>query len=75
MGSDGLVGAGLIRARGGTVLAQDQASSTIWGMPGAVARAGLAQRVLPMLEIAPELVRLATRTQPSRSDLREAVVQ
>ncbi len=75
MGSDGLVGARLIRDQGGTVLAQDQATSTVWGMPGAVARAGLAQRVLPMLEIAPEILRLASRTQPSRSDLREAVVQ
>lgn len=75
MGSDGLAGARLIRTQGGTVLAQDQASSAIWGMPGAVARAGLAQRVLPLHEIASELIRLASRTQPSRRDLREVVVQ
>ena len=59
MGSDGLDGARLIRAQGGTVLAQDQQTSTIWGMPGAVATAGLAQRILPLQEIAPELIRLA----------------
>ena len=75
MGSDGLAGSRLIRAQGGTVLAQDQATSAIWGMPGAVARASLAQRVLPLQEIAPELIRLASRIQPSRRDLREVVVQ
>ncbi len=62
MGSDGLAGCRIIRARGGTVLAQDRASSTIWGMPAAVANAGLAQRVLPLQSIARELLRLASRS-------------
>jgi len=66
MGSDGLAGARLIRARGGTVLAQDRESSAIWGMPGAVVQAGLAQRILPIREMAPELIRLASRAPSVR---------
>ena len=46
MGSDGMLGSKAIRDGGGAVIAQDQASSTVWGMPGAVTNAGLAQRVL-----------------------------
>jgi len=60
MGSDGLAGAQMVHAHGGTVLAQDEASSTVWGMPGAVVRAGLAHRIFPLRAIGPELVRLAT---------------
>jgi two-component system chemotaxis response regulator CheB len=56
MGNDGLRGAGLIREAGGGILAQDEATSVIWGMPGFVARAGLAERVLPLGEIGPALV-------------------
>lgn len=47
MGQDGLVGCRAVAAAGGVVLAQDEASSVVWGMPGAVARAGLAQELLP----------------------------
>ena len=63
MGSDGLVGCRLIRSLGGVVLAQDEATSTVWGMPGAVAQAGLAQKVLPLSSIAAEIVRLANPAQ------------
>jgi len=73
MGSDGLAGARIVRAKGGTVLAQDQATSAIWGMPGAVARAGLAQRILPIQEIASELIRLASRVPSKQNDGREGV--
>ena len=59
MGQDGLLGAGEIRRGGGRILAQDEPSSVVWGMPGHVARAGLADRVLPLDELAAELVRLA----------------
>jgi two-component system, chemotaxis family, protein-glutamate methylesterase/glutaminase len=59
MGSDGLAGSRAIRAAGGTVLAQDAASSVIWGMPGAVANAGLATRILPLDALAGELLRCA----------------
>ena len=58
MGSDGLQGAKAIVAAGGHVLAQDEASSVVWGMPGQVAHAGLASALLPLNEIAPKLVRL-----------------
>ena len=59
MGSDGLVGCRILRNAGSLVLAQDEATSTVWGMPGAVAAAGLANRVLPLEAIGPEIVRLA----------------
>ena len=52
MGSDGLEGARAVTSAGGTVIVQDEASSVVWGMPGSVARAGLAGRVLPLVEIA-----------------------
>ena len=57
MGQDGLRGCEAIRAAGGRVLAQDEATSVVWGMPGYVVRAGLADRVLPLALIAPEVVR------------------
>ncbi|MBL9079069.1 MAG: chemotaxis response regulator protein-glutamate methylesterase [Planctomycetes bacterium] len=56
MGSDGCAGSAQIRRAGGAVLAQDEATSVVWGMPGAVARAGLADAVLPLTELAPAIV-------------------
>jgi two-component system chemotaxis response regulator CheB len=61
MGQDGLRGAEILRAQGATVLAQDEASSVVWGMPGAVVNAGLADRVLPLDQVVPEILRLAVR--------------
>jgi two-component system chemotaxis response regulator CheB len=61
MGQDGLRGCEAIREAGGQILAQDEATSVVWGMPGYVARAGLADRVLPLSLIADEIVR---RVQP-----------
>jgi two-component system chemotaxis response regulator CheB len=57
MGQDGLRGCEAIRAAGGQVIVQDEATSVVWGMPGAVARAGLAERTLPLALLAPEVVR------------------
>lgn len=51
MGADGRTGCEDVVQAGGTVLVQDEASSVVWGMPGAVATAGLAHQVLPMAEI------------------------
>ena len=48
MGQDGLRGCEAIRAAGGQILAQDEATSVVWGMPGFVVRAGLADKVLPL---------------------------
>ena len=58
MGADGAHGAAAIAAAGGSVVAQDEASSVVWGMPGTVARAGLCSAVLPLDRIAPKLVDL-----------------
>ena len=60
MGSDGTHGARALVEAGGAVLAQDEATSTVWGMPGSVAKAGLAQAVLPLPEIGPALRALLT---------------
>ncbi len=67
MGQDGTRGCEAIRAAGGSVLAQDEASSVVWGMPGFVARAGLADRVLPPAGIAAEINR---RCQPGAAAMR-----
>jgi two-component system chemotaxis response regulator CheB len=74
MGSDGMIGCRIIREHGGTVLAQDQASSIVWGMPGAVTNAGLAHRVLPLADIAPEILRIVRRTNGEARELRESAV-
>jgi two-component system chemotaxis response regulator CheB len=58
MGSDGMRGGKEIVAAGGSVVAQDEASSVVWGMPGAAANAGICAAVLPLDQIAPKLVRL-----------------
>jgi two-component system chemotaxis response regulator CheB len=79
MGSDGLSGCRIIRNHGGSVLAQDQATSTVWGMPGAVANAGLAHKVLALDAIAPEILRIVnrpnapTREIPIRESLKSVV--
>jgi two-component system chemotaxis response regulator CheB len=54
MGSDGCEGARAVAMAGGTVIAQDEASSVVWGMPAAVAHAGLASAILPLKSIAAE---------------------
>jgi two-component system, chemotaxis family, protein-glutamate methylesterase/glutaminase len=67
MGCDGMNGCRTIRERGGSVLAQDQSTSTVWGMPGAVVGAGLAHKILPLPAIAPEIVRIVHGTSADRS--------
>jgi two-component system chemotaxis response regulator CheB len=63
MGHDGLGGARTIVEAGGTLIAQDEATSVVWGMPGAVANAGLCSAVLPVDEIGPHIVKLAARVR------------
>lgn len=58
MGSDGLRGMQLLKAAGAQSLVQDQATSVVWGMPGAVAEAGFADQLLPLDKIPSEIVRL-----------------
>lgn len=64
MGKDGLAGAARISERGGTVFAQDRASSVVWGMPGAVVEAGLADEVLHIDAIARRVLDLCTLPRP-----------
>ncbi|NIJ08890.1 two-component system chemotaxis response regulator CheB [Sphingomonas vulcanisoli] len=52
MGRDGVIGGRTLADSGGEVVAQDAASSVVWGMPGAVAKAGIAQIVLPPADLA-----------------------
>ncbi len=52
MGEDGLRGCEEVKHRGGRILVQDEATSVVWGMPGAVANAGLASAVLPLSKVA-----------------------
>ena len=65
MGSDGCKGAGTIVEAGGSVLVQDQATSVVWGMPGAIAGAGLAEQVLPLDQLAPAVARQLVAPRPS----------
>ncbi len=59
MGQDGLRGAEILVDQGGMVIAQDEASSVVWGMPGAVATAGLCSAVVPIAELGALLQRFA----------------
>ena len=63
MGQDGLRGCERIRVAGGQVLVQDAATSVVWGMPGAVARAGMADAVLPLEQLGPEMVRRVLKSR------------
>ena len=62
MGTDGHKGAAEVVAAGGTVFAQDEATSVVWGMPGAVATSGLCSAVLPIKEIGPSVRKLVMRS-------------
>jgi two-component system chemotaxis response regulator CheB len=66
MGQDGLHGCQALREAGGQIVAQDEASSVVWGMPGHVVRAGLADRVLPLSMMADEIVRRVLSGAPPR---------
>jgi len=58
MGQDGLLGSRQVVEAGGTLVAQDEATSVVWGMPGAVARAGLAHAVLPLPQLGAKIASL-----------------
>lgn len=74
MGSDGMLGCRVIREQGGGVLAQDEATSTVWGMPGAVTNAGLAHKVLPLEAVAPEILRIVSKANSEAREPRRLVV-
>ncbi len=62
MGQDGLRGARILKAQGASILAQDEATSVVWGMPRAIAEAGIADAILPLGQIVPEILRLTARS-------------
>src|SRR5262249_9362428 len=64
LGQDGLRGCEAVREAGGQILVQDEATSVVWGMPGHVARAGLADRVLPLSLISDEIMRRTQAPNP-----------
>src|SRR3984893_1483981 len=66
MGSDGTRGAADIVAAGGNVIAQDEETSVVWGMPGSVSKAGLCSAVLPIDQIAAKLTSLFSRSRSGR---------
>ncbi len=64
MGHDGLAGTKAVIEAGGAAIGQDEASSVVWGMPGAIARAGLCHAVLPLPKIAPKLLDMLKGAHP-----------
>jgi two-component system chemotaxis response regulator CheB len=67
MGEDGIEGTRLVAERGGAIIAQDQATSVVWGMPAAVVRENLADQVLPLSMIGRTILRLCTGEMPEPS--------
>jgi two-component system chemotaxis response regulator CheB len=77
MGQDGLRGCEQVKEANGQVVVQDEESSVVWGMPGFVAKAGLADRVLPLAEIAEEIIRRVSagrRQAQAEAGLKHAAV-
>jgi two-component system chemotaxis response regulator CheB len=70
MGQDGLVGCERLKQAGSSVIIQDQATSVVWGMPGAVSRAGLADAELPLSTIARVLNERLERGPQQNSSIR-----
>jgi two-component system chemotaxis response regulator CheB len=68
MGADGLDGARAVHQSGGVVLAQDEATSAVWGMPGRVSAAGIATATLPLWGIACALTQRVNAGRPARSE-------
>ncbi|HUO16230.1 MAG TPA: chemotaxis response regulator protein-glutamate methylesterase [Verrucomicrobiae bacterium] len=73
MGSDGARGAAHIREAGGEILVQDEASSVVWGMPGAVVGAGLADKICPLSQMSTEIVQRVASAR-SRSAALQATI-
>ena len=61
MGQDGLLGGRTVIDAGGTIVAQDQSTSVVWGMPGAVANDGLCSAVVPLENMAAKIRELSGR--------------
>jgi two-component system, chemotaxis family, protein-glutamate methylesterase/glutaminase len=68
MGADGLNGARAVHKGGGVVLAQDEATSAVWGMPGRVSEEGIANATLPLWGIAAAVKQRVNAGRPARSE-------
>ena len=68
MGADGLNGARAVHDGGGVVLAQDEATSAVWGMPGRVSEAGIASATLPLWGIASAIKQRVSAGRAGRSE-------
>jgi two-component system chemotaxis response regulator CheB len=73
MGADGARGSQHIREAGGDILVQDEASSVVWGMPGAVVSAGVADKICPLQELSQEMVRRITFSRKPACGMRAGV--
>ena len=67
MGQDGLRGCQLLRERGGYIIAQDEKSSVVWGMPGCVAQAGIADSIIPLDRVCNEVVRKVRESRTAKA--------
>ena len=74
MGHDGLAGTRTLYDFGATILAQDEATSAVWGMPGAIVHENLAHTVLPLQQIAAEILRVCAKPESEAMMLRESAV-
>ena len=74
MGHDGLAGTRTLYEFGATILAQDEATSAVWGMPGAIVHENLAHAVLPLQQIAAEILRVCAKPESEAMMLRESAV-
>ena len=63
MGHDGLAGTKQVIEAGGAAIAQDEASSVVWGMPGAIAQAGLCHAILPLPRMAAKVLEMLKGTR------------
>jgi two-component system chemotaxis response regulator CheB len=69
MGRDGVAGCQTIRAAGGHTIVQDEASSVVWGMPGLVVKADLADQIVPLYALADSISQRVAHLGSSRGDL------
>ena len=67
MGQDGLKGCQVLREQGARIYVQDEATSVVWGMPGFVARSGLADKIIPLDQVGGEIIRATTLRVGARS--------
>jgi two-component system chemotaxis response regulator CheB len=72
MGSDGLHGCEQVRRAGGQIVVQDEPTSVVWGMPGSVARAGLADSIKPLSQVADEIVNRVLKIRSAAQPLMAA---